>query len=259
MNAIVSQLEIELYNDVTRSARYQRYEIDRVVNDAMRIFMDNVINNEKNKKSASPQGQQMISDELFTLQKRQSAAPTLDIALYPTDYYSLLDIFATLDGVSVYCRPTDQNKIGPRLADAFDPPSGEMPFYLQQTTGFQIYHGTSTITNVDVDYYKTPATFTIGTDSQLINAGAGVLTLAAVYIATEVSVHNGVTYNVGAQFTAANTNLTSGQVILASNTTPIELPAKTHEAVCKIAVELLSGAVTDYNKSAWSEKQAGKA
>ena len=259
MNSILTQLEIELYSDVTRTARYQRYEIDRVVNDAMRVYMDNIIDDIKNRRTGALQGDQMISDELYTLQKIQSAVPLADIALYPADYYTLLDIFATLDGQSVYCRPIDQNKLGPRLADAFDPPSGTMPFYLQDTTGFKIYHGTSTITNVDIDYYKVPALFTIGTDSQLINAGVGVLTNATLYIATEVSVHNGITYNVGSQFTSVNMNLTSGQVILAANTTPIELPAKTHEAICKIAVSLLSGAVSDFHKAQWNEQQASKA
>lgn len=258
MNAIATLTRVQFYCDVTRSARYERYEIDTAVSDAMRVFIDQIIDDEKNKRSVSKKDPQIASDNLYTLQKRQSAAPTLGIALYPSDYYSLLDIYATLNGVSKFCRPLDQNKLGPRLDNAFDPPSADTPFYLQQSTGFQIYYGTAAITNVDVDYYKVPATFTIGTDSQLINSGAGVLSNATSYIATEVSVHNSITYNVGAQFTSANTNLTSGQVILAANTTPIELPANTHEIIAKMASQILLGVTSDFPKSQYVEAQANK-
>lgn len=258
MNAIQTLTRVQFYCDVTRNARYERYEIDTAVNDAMRVFIDQFIDDEKNKRSQSGKDAQMASDNLYTLQKRQSAAPTADIALYPADYYSLLDVFATLNGVSKYCRPLDQNKLGPRLDNAFDSPSANAPFYLQQNTGFQIYYGTSTITNVDIDYYKVPTTFTIGTDSQLINSGVGVLTNATSYIATEVSVHNSITYNVGTQFTSANTNLTSGQVILAANTTPIELPVNTQEIIAKMASQILLGVTSDFPKSQYVQTQADK-
>lgn len=258
MNSIQTLTRVQFYCDVTRNARYERYEIDTAVSDAMRVFIDQIIDDEKNKRSVSKKDPQVASDSLYTLQKRQSAAPVASIALLPTDYYSLLDVYATLNGISKYCRPLDQNKLGPRLDNAFDPPSADAPFYLQQATGFQIYYGTSTITNVDIDYYKVPATFTIGTDSQLINSGAGVLTNATSYIATEVSVHNSITYNVGAQFTSANTNLTSGQVILAANTTPIELPGNTHEIIAKMASSILLGVTSDFPKSQFTQVQADK-
>lgn len=257
MNSIQIDVAIELYLDVTRNARYYRWERDKAVNDAIRNFMDNIIDDNINpKKQSGIQSEQIVSDNLFTLQKRQSAAPTADIALYPADYYTLLDINATINGVSKYCRPLNQNKLGPRLDNAFDPPSSDTPFYLQQATGYQIYY-TGTLTNVDLDYYKTPVNFTIGTDSQLINPGV-VLTLTLSYIATEVSVSAGVTYNVGDQFTATSTTLTSGQVILATNTTTIELPPKTHPEIAKIAASILSGVVSDFPKSQFAQVQADK-
>jgi len=76
-----------------------------------------------------------------------------------------------------------------------------------------------------------------------------------VYIAVEVSVHNGVTYAEGTQFTSANTNLTSGQVILAANTTTCELPEKCHDEIAKMAAEILLGVTKDYEASAFSEKE----
>ncbi len=254
MNAIQLLTRVQFYCDVTRNARYERYEIDTAVNDYMAMFIDQIVENmaADENRTISFQSEQVITDKLYTLQKTQTAAPTADVALYPADYFMLTSLFPTIAGASPYARPTTQNKLGPLLDEAFDPPSDTMPFYLQQTTGFKIYHGTGTITSVDLNYVKLPVTFTIGTDSQLINAGAGVLTNATSYIATEVSVHNGITYNVGTQFTSANTNLTSGQVILASNTVTCELPEKTHEEISKGAASLLLGVVTDFPKSQYT-------
>lgn len=256
MNSIGTLYRVELYLDVTRNARYQKVEIDSSVRDAMRIYIDNIIDDYSDDKRNITQGEQTISDELYTLQRRQSTAPTADIALFPADYYNLLDIFATINGISTYCRPLNQNKLGPRLADAFDSPSANTPFYLQQTTGFQIYYS-GVLTNVDLDYYKIPVDFTVGTDSQLIPAG-GTLVAGSSYIATQVSVENAITYNIGTQFTAATTVLTSGEVILASNTVPIELPPRAHEAVAKIAASILGGAVSDFPKSQFASQQTDK-
>lgn len=260
MNAIAVYSRVEFYCDVTRNARFQRYEIDIAVNDAIAVYVDQIVDNmpSDENRTISFQSEQVISDKLYTLQKKQTAAPTADVALYPTDYFMLTSLFPTIAGATPYARPTTQNKLGPLRDDSFRAPSDEMPYYLQETTGFKIFHGTGTVTSVELNYLKLPATFTIGTDSQLINAGVGVLTNATSYIATEVSVHNGITYNVGTQFTSANTTLTSGQVILAANTTTIELPEKTHEEIAKMASQTLLGVTADFSKSQYVQAQADK-
>ena len=96
----------------------------------------------------------------------------------------------------------------------------------------------------------------MGVESQYINAGTGVLTNATSYIATEESVHNGVTYQIGTQFTSVNTNLTSGQVIKASNTTTIELPEKCHDQIAKMAAEILLGTVSAFDNADFTEKES---
>lgn len=242
--------------DVTRNARFQRYEYDNAFNSAIKNFIDSITGTEAEGVS-NYQINQIYQDNLYSLQKTQSAAPSSDIALFPADYRSLDSIFATIGGISYYCRPTTQNKLGPLLIDSFRKPSDTKPYYLQNTTGFTIYHGAGTITNVDLNYIKSPAIFSIGKDSQLIAAGIGVLTVGLSYIATDPSVQNGVQYNIGDQFTAAvTTNLTSGTVILFSNTLTTDLPEKVQEQIAKEASSIMSGNVSDFNRSAFAEKQA---
>ncbi len=259
MNAIVSQRRIDDYLDVTRNARYQRTEYDDAVADSMQIEIDTILEDK-----GSPQGrtlsfecEQVISDKLYTIQAVQTAAPTNDIALFPSDYFFLTSMFATIGGIKQYVRPTTQNKLGPLLEDSFRAPSDIKPYYLQGSTGFKIYHGSGTITTVELNYLKIPVKFTIGKESQILSAGV-TLTNGLSYIALENSVQNSVSYQMGDAFVAVGTTLTSGSAILTSNTTPIILPERTQQAICKRASEILSGNVQDYNRSAFAEKQAAK-
>jgi hypothetical protein len=96
----------------------------------------------------------------------------------------------------------------------------------------------------------------MGDESQYINAGAGVVTIGASYIATELSVQNGVTYQIGTQFTAAvTTTLASGQVILASNTTTTDMPEKCQDELAKLAASILLGVTSAFENSAFAEKE----
>lgn len=255
MNAIQIANLADTYLDVTRNARFQRQEYDNAVNNAMTNFMDDILDDYKNKYKVSFQSNQTISDDLATLQKTQTAAPTANVALFPIDYYFLTSLFVTIGGSTTYCRPTNQNELGPLLEDTFRKPSDTKPYYLETSTGFRIYHGSGTITSADLNYLKTPANFTIGTDQQLITSG-GTLVAGSSYIAVDISVENSITYQIGTQFTAGTVTLTSGTVILASNTTTVDLPIKTHQQIAKMAAEILSGVVQDYNRAAFTEKQA---
>ena len=89
----------------------------------------------------------------------------------------------------------------------------------------------------------------------MINTG-GTLTNLAVYYATEQSVYAGTTYTIGATITGTGAALTSGQVILASNTTPCELPAKTHDEIAAKASSIMLGNIANYDASMFSEKEA---
>lgn len=259
MNIIKIADRVDLYTDVTRNARYFRAVYDSSINDAIQIIIDSILNPEEGlRKAKGFQKDQFVSDNLYTLQKTQSGAPSGTIALYPNDYYFCTGIISTISSVPYYCRPTNQNEIGPLLVDSYRAPSPTKPYYLQVPTGFKIYSGTGTVTSVDLGYIKTPAIITIGKESQLINAGTGVLTNPTAYIATAPSIHNSISYNIGDAFTSANNDLTSGQVILATNTTDCDLPAKLHEEVAKRAAAILLRSTANYHGAEAADLEAQK-
>lgn len=259
MNIIKLANRVDLYLDVTRSARFERIEYDNAINDAIKNFVDSVINpDEKTRGVRGFQADQYISDNLYTLQKTQTAAPTLDVALYPADYRFMTSILATIASTQYPCKPTTQNKVGELLRDPFRAPSDTKPYFIQMPTGFKILHGAGTVSSVDLNYLKTPASVSVGKSTQLIDAGSGVLTITTSYTVTEPAVHNSVSYNVGDQFVSANTNLTSGQVILTANITNCDLPDSTHETIAKSAAAILTGVTMAYNPSAFADKEADK-
>ena len=260
MNIIKLHSRVDLYLDNTRGARFQRWEYDNAVNDAVQNFIDSILNpDEAIKKVNGFQSDQYISDNLYTLQKLQTAAPTADVALFPTDYQYLTSLLATIGGVQYYCRPTTINKLGPLLLDSYRKPSDIKPYYVQTTTGFKVYHGSGTISSCDLNYIKTPATVYSGKTSQLISAGVAVLTNAAVYIFVEPGTFNGTAYDIGDEFTcAATTTLASGTVILKSLVTDCDLPGKTHELIAKSAAQIMLKITANYPASQAIDSEAQK-
>lgn len=257
-NAIQTQNEIDLYIDRTRNQRYPRQSYDIAVNDAVRLFIEERAGDKKQRIGGlSYKSEQQVADELYTLQQQQIAAPTADVALYPSNYYFLTSCYATIGGVRTVVLPVNDNRLGLLLKNSFDAPSDIKPYYWQTNTGFQIFHGSGTISTVELNYLKQPDTFTIGSDSQLINSGV-TLTVSSVYIATQVSVSAGITYNVGDVFTASTTTLTSGQVILQSSTTPLNLPEKTQREIAKMASLILTGSSQEWNKAKFIASEANK-
>lgn len=269
MNAIQIKNRIEFYLDATRNGRFPFETMSAAVNDAIRKFIDNIFGDIEDKKVYGFQAIQQVRDDLFTLIKASTISPTTlsnvttDYGTFgvnhinnPSDYYDFIAARTLISGVSTYARPTTYNELGPLLEDSYKWPTNSLPYYLEDSTGYQIYRAsTGTLTSAEMTYIKTPQVFSMGYENQLINAGVGVLTLGADYIAVEQSVNLATTFQSGQQFTAASTTLTSGQVILASNTTTTDLPSKVHEIIAKMAEAILSGTIADFDRYSFSEKE----
>ncbi len=264
MNAVQTMLRVEFYTDNTRGARWFFSDITKAVQDAIQIYVDQHFGDEEERKPISFQSIQQIRSDLATLIKNSSptitttgtvttryGAYTQNHFVIPTDYYELVAIWPLIDGYTDYSRPMTYNEQGPLLDNSFMKPTNKKTYYNETATGFTVWRGVGgTFPSLTLEYVKEPAAYSIGNESNVINAGAGVLTIGLSYIAIDDSVQNGVTYLGGTQFTAAvTTTLASGSVILASLTTPIELPAKTHETIAKMAASLLLKLTSDYPKS----------
>lgn len=271
MNAIQIKERVELYLDSERNGRFNFQAINKAVNDAIEKYIIAQLGDVRDGKIFGFQAVQQVRDNLYTLitaaNPSISANATIQSRYYsfftnaftfPTNYFMFVSLQGTVSGMTDYIRPTSHNEIGPLLNDSFRHPTNKKMYFLETSSGMTIYREASgTLSQLSFVYIKEPATFSIGNESNLINAGAGVLTNATSYIAVEQSVHNGVTYVPGTQFTSVNTNLTSGQVILAANTTTCDLPERTHEDISKMAAAILSGVVSDVQRYQIVEKEAG--
>ena len=260
MNSIQVRSRIDFYLDVSRNARFGQQDYNKAVNDAIQVFMNQRIGDENQRAPENFQWIQQIRDEMYTLLKEATSTPSNGTVVtnryyssipsaitFPTDYYNFVSLRVVIDGYSDYARPTTYNEIGPLLKDSFKHPTNQKVYYNENTTGLTIWRGSSgTFSSAILEYIKTPLDFNVGADTDLINAGAGVLTNGSVYIATEVSVQNSVTYQIGDAFTASGTTLTSGQVILASKTQTIELPEKTHSDIAKMAAAIMLKVTANY-------------
>lgn len=270
MNAIETLNKVFFYVDITRSARFSYLEVNMAVNDVIEDFVSQKLGDEQHRNPENFQWIQQIRDELYTLLTVATITPTNGTAItnryyttmpshinFPTDYYDFVSLMVLIDGYTDYSRPTSYNDLGPLLKDSFKHPTNEKTYYNEDSTGLTIYRSNSgTFTSATLEYIKIPTEFTLSTESNLINPGAGVLTNGASYIAVETSVQNAVTYPIGTQFTAVGTALTSGQVILASLTSPIPLPEKAQEEICKRAAEVLLGVTSNIQQSQVAEKFA---
>lgn len=268
MNAIQLSYAIDFYTNLTHTTRFYNIEKNKAVNDAIMKKIDSITDTDNPSTVSGIDRIQKFRDELFTLIKTSTTAATT-VGLYnqyisidhinnPTDYRTFMALTVTIDGNTTYARDNmNYNTRGPQLECSFRKPNNKKPFFLEDATGILVYRGISgTITSPKLDYIKTPNEFSMGVESQYINAGLGVLTIGVSYIAIEESVQNAVTYQPGTQFIAAvSTALTSGQVILTSNTVACELPDKSHNEIAKLAASILLGVVSSFDNSAFVEKE----
>lgn len=261
MNAIQLKQRVDFYLDMTRAGRFLFAEYNVAVNDTIEKFVSETLGDASHRTPENFQWVQQLRDDLFTLIKvtapSLSSGTAITTPYYttgvstftnPADYYGFVSVSAIISGKTIYGRPTNYNELLPLLEDSFRHPSDVKIYYNENSTGFTVYRGSTAPTSASLTYIKTPATYSCGAESQLINGGPAVtLTNAATYYATEISVYNGVTYQVGATITGSGVQvLSSGQVILASNTTPCDLPDRVHEEIAKRAAATMLLATANY-------------
>jgi len=262
MNAITAFNRVNYYNDVTRNARFPFSDYNIAFNGEIIRFIDQMMGDPLGRTPQNFQVIQQVRDSLYTLITEVSPAITNGTAVtnkfysalpshidFPDDYYDFVLLLCKIDNLTTYARPTTYGALGPLLEDSFRHPTNEKPYYNEDATGLTIWRGnTGAIQSATLTYIKYPTAFNMGQESQLIDGG-GALNIGSVYIATEVSVEDGVDYQVGDEFTAATGTLTSGQVILASNTSTIPLPDKVHETICKRVSDVMLGVTQAYDPS----------
>lgn len=270
MNSIELQSRIDFYNNLTSSARFTRQMYDIAVNDAMMEYIDEQFGDDDNADPKNFQWVQQIKDNLYTLIAATAPVVTPGVIITtpystvgtatfpnPADYKNLIYLQTTIGGITSYSRPTTFNEIGPLLQDSFKKPTNSKLYHIESSTGYTLYKGSTGTVTVVMLYLKIPATFTIGDESQIITSG-GTLVNLSVYYATEISVYAGTTYYMGDSITGTGAVLTSGAVILASNTTTCALPPETHEKIAKLSSSKMLATISDIEQSAAIQNEADR-
>lgn len=270
MNGILLKQRIDFYLNLSKNARFTFAEYAIAVNDVTDEYIDEQMGDEANRNPESFQWIQRISDDLYTLIKVAAPVVTPGTAVttpyysslpstfpVPSDYKTFVYMSCIIDGFTIYARPTTFNKLGPLLNDSFRKPSNTKIYFNSSAAGMTIWRANSGVfTSCSLTYIKVPTDFSIGQESNLINAPTA-LTVAS-YIATEVTVFMTVVYQVGAVIVGSVNPLTSGQVILASLVVPCELPPPVHEEIAKRAAVKLLAAVGDVQQSMVIQGEAEK-
>jgi len=245
MNPIEIKQRIEFYIDLSRSPRFNFQDYNMAFNDSMYEYISQQVGLSDQRNPQSVQLIQRIRDNLYTLIKTNNPTPTDGTTVVgqyysskptslpiPSDYDTFLLLQYTISSVTYYARPTTFNELGPLIDDSFNHPTNSMAYFNETTSALTLWRGTAgTVSSALLTYIKTPNVFSIGQDNQIISPS--VLATGSYY-ALETCVFNSVTYYMGQIITGNNVlALTSGTVILVSNTTACELPPKTHEILSK--------------------------
>ena len=249
MNAVAQRERADFYMDRTRNARFSYFQYAVAFREVQMWYFD------KYKKDTNG-----VRDNLYTLIQYANPAITLisqslsqNLAInhinYPTNYHFFSSLINYVDGALVETKPTDYNQLNNLLLDSFRKPDNKRVYVLEDSTGWRILRGYGGALTNELVYLISPSDWSIGTESDLIDEGAGVLTVGVSYTATSDVVESGIKYQAGQQFIAGSTTLTSGQVLPTSVLVDSNLPDTVAEEVARISAYLLQGSVSDLQKA----------
>lgn len=244
-NAWKNREQIDLYIDRSRNGRFSLFQYAEAFRTVQNWYFDQFCSDERK-----------VKNDMYTLILRAtptittiSSSSTNDLTInhinYPTDYYYFLNLINYIGGSPIESKPTNHNQINNLLIDSFRKPSNERCYILEDATGWRIYRGFGGSYTNELTYLIAPSEWSIGTESDIISAGTGVLTTSTNYTATTDVVYNGVKYEAGEQFNSTITTLTSGKVIPTSVLVDSNFPDSTQNELCRRTALLLSGSVKD--------------
>lgn len=247
MNIIQQHNRVDFWIDKVNSPRFKKDKYDAAINIAINDFINDRYENIKMAKGYAFQTIQKVRDELRTLiPDTLNIAPAADIFQLPIDYLHEVLLQVTISGKKVLSEFASFNELVDLADNGFLDTTDEYPRHIERGNQFEVRHGIGNFTMAHLDYIKMPAIVKRG--STAILPGPAVLTIGRDYVNTTVDtvVHNGVTYEQFDGFTAVNTVLAgAGSVVLVTN---CNLPPQTHEEICKMAAQVLTGTVENYDK-----------
>ena len=249
-NAIQMREAIDKLIDRVKSPRFTDDRYYEAINQSSKMILDDRVDNNKQQKGYSVQSNEKLRVELGSL-----VPPTFiatingDVVLFPTDYYYLLLIQNTVDGIKNACRPLTYNEKGLINRNPFRKPTSDETYYNENNAGWTIELPVgASFTKSEIDYIKKPAIVTIGTEGNKVYPSSSALLPGTNYTVYNEAIMNGTTYYEGQNFNANSTTLTSGIVIRTALITDSDMPEHLHEDVIRLAAAIMEGTVENYNK-----------
>lgn len=245
------------YVDRARSARFTNLEKDNAINTAIDWFFYDRYDNIKQRKAYSFEFIQRVRDDLRTLIKTVPLAPSGNIVSYPSDYRHELSFDIIVNGNQVSCRKVSYDEYRIIYSNSFETPTTQYPVNYEDQNGINVdFGGVGTFTSSVLSYLIHPAKVFVSNTN--ISAGPSVLTIGQTYYVNSGSVTvNSVTYNQGQDFVATVTAMTGTGTVI--NIVNPNLPQHTWEELAKYGAQVLTGSISDFNKSKWTEQEANKA
>lgn len=245
MNSWQNRERVDLYLDRSRNARFSFFQYAEAFRAVQNWYFDQNCMDEKK-----------VKNDLYTLIKYTNPAITLisqnladDLTInhinYPADYHYFSSLLNYIGGTLIDTKPTNYNQISNILKDPFRKPSNERCYYLEDNTGWRVLRGYGGVYTNELIYLIAPSNWSIGTEDDLIDEGASVLSLGVNYTATAPSEIAGIRYEPGEQFSATSIALTSGQVIPSSVLVDSNFPDSTQDQICRLVAMFLQGGVKD--------------
>lgn len=245
LNAWAQRERADFYIDRTQNARFSFNQYNVAFRQVQMWYFD------QNKKDENG-----VRNNLYTLLKYSN--PTITVISqslaqdltrnhinYPADYHFFSSIVNYVDGNIIETKPTNYNQLSNLLQDSFRKPDNKRCYILEDETGWRILRGYGGVLSNELTYLMSPSEWSIGTETDLIDEGTGVLTIGVNYTATAQSTESGINYQPGDQFNAVSANLTVGQVIPTSVLVDSNLPTTVFEEIAYRVSALLAGSVKD--------------
>jgi hypothetical protein len=249
-NAIEQKLAIDRLIDRVKSPRFHDDSYYAAINEAIKKILDDRTENTKRDRKYSAQSTTRLRNELYTLvQPTTPITPAGAIVAFPSDYYYLLSMENTVDGITNVCSSITFNEKGLIERNPFKRSSTVRTYYTENRLGWEIDTPTgSTFSLSEIVYIKMPDTVSIGTDQDKIDS-SGTLVAGTTYYVYDEALYNGTTYVEGSTFTAtAPLNIVNGTVIDAVNVTNTDMPEHIQDEINSYAAAIMEGTVDDYQK-----------
>jgi hypothetical protein len=248
-NAIEMREAIDKLLDRVKSPRFIDDTYYYAINQATKMILDDRTENIKRNRDYSVQTTQRLRNELSTLVPPTFNATIVgNIVRFPSDYYYLLLMQNTVDGFKEACRPITFNEKGLIRRNPFKTPLSDETYFTENNQGWFIELPVNSVfTKCEIDYLKMPNTVTIGKEIDKI-LSTQPLTIGLSYMVYEQAIHNNTTYYEGQIFTAANTVLTSGIVILNTKIINSDMPGHLHDEIIRMSAAIMNGTIENYDK-----------